>query len=418
MPGEEIAIRMNDLALSPVIDLTTAIRELAVFQNFVKGYMVEGEDYGKIPGTPKPTLYKPGADKLCEIYGLADEYDITQRVEKWEMVPPLFDYEVKCTLVRKRDGIAVSTGMGSCNSYEGKYRWRDSKPICPMCNQETVLRSKEPGKGWFCWKKKGGCGASFPENEPTLIDQKIGKVPNDDVATLKNTILKMAKKRAKVDACLSATRSAGIFTQDMEDITRPTPKPPDDTEILRHELLDLMDHESFSEAQRTKTTTLVESTNSVLDLRKLKEKAEKHILAWETSNKAQEALPVTPPPVSPVQKKTTQPSPQSAPNPANSKMESELEATNLQNSIIVLLQDRVEPSLFTTVLKKVSMFEGKWFASARQIDKCKDLSWLRATWEACQKIPEPQFEQEEILPESTDSEGIFPPIINGKLVSH
>jgi len=45
------------------------------------------------------------------------------------------------------------------------------------------------------------------------------------VATLKNTILKMAKKRAKVDATLAATRSSGIFTQDIEDMAHDAPEP-------------------------------------------------------------------------------------------------------------------------------------------------------------------------------------------------
>src|SRR6185295_4560350 len=32
--------------------------------------MEKDEDYGIIPGTPKPTLLKPGAEKLCNVYGL------------------------------------------------------------------------------------------------------------------------------------------------------------------------------------------------------------------------------------------------------------------------------------------------------------------------------------------------------------
>src|SRR5690606_28333663 len=36
--------------------------------------------------------------------------------------------------------------------------------------------------------------------------------------SLCNTVLKMAKKRALIDATLSATRSSGIFTQDVEDL--------------------------------------------------------------------------------------------------------------------------------------------------------------------------------------------------------
>jgi len=41
---------------------------------------------------------------------------------------------------------------------------------------------------------------------------------NMETAELSNTLLKMAKKRALVDATLSATRSSDLFTQDIEDM--------------------------------------------------------------------------------------------------------------------------------------------------------------------------------------------------------
>jgi len=207
---------VNDLALTPVFDVETAKKRLTELQNFVKSYMVEGEDYGTIPGTPKPTLYKPGADKLCDIYGMADSYRVINRVEDWGQ--NLFDYEVECTLSSKRTGGLIATGMGSCNSFEEKYHFRDQKRKCPRCGKESIIKGKaEYGGGFVCWKKEGGCGTQFGDTEPSIIDQPVGKVANDRIPDLKNTILKMAKKRAKVDAVLSATRSSGLFTQDIED---------------------------------------------------------------------------------------------------------------------------------------------------------------------------------------------------------
>ncbi len=201
-------------ALTPVMNLTLAKSRLAEFQQFVREYMVEGEDYGLIPGTPKKTLYKPGADKLCELYGLSDSYRIIDRLVDFDR--GLFDYEIECTL--SRDGQPVATGLGSCSSFEGKYRWRDSKYKCPQCGKETIIRGKEEyGGGWLCFQKKGGCGAKFPVGDPQIEGQTIGQVENEDIATLKNTILKMSKKRAKVDATLAATRSSGVFTQDIGD---------------------------------------------------------------------------------------------------------------------------------------------------------------------------------------------------------
>jgi hypothetical protein len=209
------------------MDLATAKARLAQFQEFVAGYMVAEEDFGIIPGTVKPTLFKPGADKLCEIYGLSDEYEIIPEYsrEDWTMLPPLFDYTIRCTLRSKRTGGLVATGMGSCNSYEGKYRWRDLKRTCPECGQPTIIKGREEyGGGYICWKKEGksnGCGQKYATDDERITGQTVGRVENDDISTLKNTILKMAKKRAKIDATLSATRSSGIFTQDLEDIGVP-----------------------------------------------------------------------------------------------------------------------------------------------------------------------------------------------------
>lgn len=49
-------------------------------------------------------------------------------------------------------------------------------------------------------------------------NSKERKYIKQDSYSIINTILKMAKKRAFVDAVLSATRSSGIFTQDIEDL--------------------------------------------------------------------------------------------------------------------------------------------------------------------------------------------------------
>lgn len=211
------------LILEKVMDLDSARRRLAEFQEFVKGYLVEKEDYGNIPGVKQKVLFKSGADKLCELYGLADKPIIIQQTENYEA--GLFDYTVMCPLYRGER--LVATGMGSCNSYEGKYRWRDAQRLCPVCQKPAIIKGKaEYGGGWLCWTKKDGCGAKFADGDARIEGQPAGRVQNDDAATLKNTILKMAKKRAKIDATLAATRSSGIFTQDLEEQEPPPPEPP------------------------------------------------------------------------------------------------------------------------------------------------------------------------------------------------
>lgn len=187
------------------------------FQATVKALFVQGHDFGVIPGTDKPTLLKPGAEKLAKLLQLADSYDILDRVDDWDK--PLFRYVVRCELRLMGSGTLVASGLGECNSMESRYRWRNANLSCPECGKETVILGKpEYGGGFLCWVKKGGCGAKFREDDARIAGQPRGKVLNDDVFSQVNTILKMAKKRALVDAALSAGRLSDIFTQDIEDL--------------------------------------------------------------------------------------------------------------------------------------------------------------------------------------------------------
>ena len=228
--GTALAIRdTSDLVPTMVSSVEEATERLAQLQAFVRGAMVKGEDYGEIPGVNKPVLLKPGAEKLCEIYGLAMVPTVVSRIEDWEA--RFWHYEVRVDLVSKRTGAVIGSGVGSCNSREGRYRWRNADRACPTCGATTILKSRS--EGWFCWKKKGGCGATFSDDDTRITSQVQGRVENDDIETLVNTILKMAKKRAAVDATLSVTRCSGIFTQDVEDTIdgAPASKPTEGSKV-------------------------------------------------------------------------------------------------------------------------------------------------------------------------------------------
>jgi hypothetical protein len=187
-----------------------------LIKEYVKGAMVEGTDYGTIPGTPKPTLLKPGAEKLVDLFRCEPNFTVVQRVEDWDK--NLFHYEIKCELRSRETGFVFAQGLGSCNSREGRYRWRKADRTCPECGSNAIIKGKqEYGGGWLCFKNKGGCGAKFKDTDPVIVDQPMGKVENDDIASQVNTILKMAKKRALVDASIAISRCSDLFTQGLED---------------------------------------------------------------------------------------------------------------------------------------------------------------------------------------------------------
>jgi len=179
--------------------LKTKLAAIGRFQALVRTTLKEGHDYGVIPGTgTKPTLLKPGAEKILKLLELADEYTILDKVEDWQA--GFFRYIVKCQARHIGTGVVVSEGLGECNSKESKYRWRwvFGSDVPPEVDKSKLVmqkrRSRKSGKEFTMYR-----------------------LDNEDIYSQVNTILKMAKKRAEVDASLSVGRLSDMFTQDIED---------------------------------------------------------------------------------------------------------------------------------------------------------------------------------------------------------
>lgn len=191
-------------------------RQVNLIQEVMAKVMKEDVHYGKIPGCgPKPTLLKPGAEKLSTTFRLAPYYEI----RRGELGDGHREYEITCTLKHINTNMIISQGVGSCSTMEGKFRFRNTEKKCPECGAEAIIKGKkEYGGGWLCFKKKSGCGAKWQDGDAVIEDQADGKTEHDNPADYYNTILKMAKKRAHVDAVLTATAASDIFTQDIEDM--------------------------------------------------------------------------------------------------------------------------------------------------------------------------------------------------------
>lgn len=236
--AEEDARKRAEIAsrYQPVMSIEASIERYKSIEKFVRECMVENVDYGVPPGfakDAKPFLFKPGAQKLCAFFGYVPAYTIETEIEEWDSQKygePLFYYKFRCVLTKDRN--AVGEGIGSCNSWETKYRYRNSERVCPECGAGAIIKGKaEFGGGFLCWDKKGGCKAKFSEDDQRITEQKMGKVANPDIADVINTCQKQGEKRAYVEATLSATGASAFFTQD-EDTQRP---PTRDEEPQRRE---------------------------------------------------------------------------------------------------------------------------------------------------------------------------------------
>ena len=179
-------------------------------QEVMKAVMQQGQHYGVVPGCgTKPTLLKPGAEKLMMTFRLA----VDPQVEDLS-VTGIRRYRVITRVTAQSTGLFLGSGVGECSSDEEKYAWREA--VCKEEWEET-----DAGNRRDKWKR-GRQG-----EEPYVLHQI--RTNASDVA---NTILKMAKKRSLVDAILTVTAASDIFTQDLEEmVDSGTPPTTDDAPI-------------------------------------------------------------------------------------------------------------------------------------------------------------------------------------------
>jgi hypothetical protein len=216
---KSIVLHTGDDFLVPAASLEQVLATYQWKKNFIEQVLKEGTDYGVTPGTnDKPSLKKPGAEKMASFFGLAPTFDDVSIVEDWTGAEhggePFFYYRQKVKLWR--GDRLIASADGSCNSWEKKYRYRNADRTCPNCGKATIFKSKNNPE-FYCWNKKGGCGATFKLDDERITKQEAGQIKNPDVAELTNTILKMAQKRALVAGVLIATNASDYFTQDLDD---------------------------------------------------------------------------------------------------------------------------------------------------------------------------------------------------------
>ena len=102
----------------PVMELAAAVERRKQLVAFTQKLMVPGKDYGVIPGTTdKPTLLKPGAEKLLNYFGLTTRFEIIDKEQDWtgehHNGEPFFHYEIRCQIFYREQLIAE--GFGCCN---------------------------------------------------------------------------------------------------------------------------------------------------------------------------------------------------------------------------------------------------------------------------------------------------------------
>ncbi|HET6886606.1 MAG TPA: hypothetical protein VFH87_01660 [Candidatus Udaeobacter sp.] len=202
----------------PIISISTgaSIAEVVNRRRLIKDLMqqvlVEGEHYGSIPGTgsDKKVLLKSGAEKIGTMFNLAPKVSKEEIVELGEGHR---EYRITIGLWHYPTGMFVGEGVGSCSTKETKYRYRNVSDF-EVTDQAIPADAKEKKQYYRA------LGYGMKKVDGRWVWVKYGdeqRSENPDIADVWNTCYKMAEKRAKVNATLSATGASDFFTQDLEE---------------------------------------------------------------------------------------------------------------------------------------------------------------------------------------------------------
>jgi len=177
-----------------VLPTTEVIARVHRIQDVMSKLMKVDIHFGKIPGTPKPTLYKPGAELLLMTFRIAASPSLIEDLS----TPDEIRYRVTVRGTNQVSGEIVGEMVGECSSSEEKYKWR--KPVCDEEWDETDIGHRREK-----WQR----------GDSKAYKVKQVRTSPSDVA---NTILKMATKRALIATTLVCLAASDIFAQDLEDL--------------------------------------------------------------------------------------------------------------------------------------------------------------------------------------------------------
>jgi len=151
-------------------------RSLALLQDMVRDILVEGRDYGRVPGTPQ-FLWDPGAN---QIFGGFNVFPGHRRIISHIEDGTKISIVVEVPLIQRHTGVEVGSGIGASSNEETKHKYR-------------WVKEDELG----LWGYTGDTATSLR----TKVEDGVKKyrIPNPDRGELLNVCVKQASKRAEVD---------------------------------------------------------------------------------------------------------------------------------------------------------------------------------------------------------------------------
>lgn len=158
-----------DYVPRPALSAEELIARREELEHMIETSLTVDVDYGVIPGTKKPSLWKPGAEKIAFWFGWEITFPLERQRRVEDIAEGFFFYTYTCVLIDKATVREIGECEGSANSKEKRF-------------------------------------AKYTSGDD--------RNPFDQV----NPLMKMGQKRAMVGAILFAAALSNRFTQDVEDM--------------------------------------------------------------------------------------------------------------------------------------------------------------------------------------------------------
>lgn len=207
-PNVAVVSRPGMGLLRPVASVTDIFQAQEETRELIAKILKPGRDYGVIPGTDKPALLKPGAERITVAYGCIARYRILEkeidhdRVVEWRKRRKvyaanesgkrdwtgeyeddageslgLYRYIIECDLVHRESGVVVGNCLAACSTLESKYIDR------PRDCENTVLKIGEKRSHAGAVLNAFGLSDQFTQDtddNPEAFDpENQGKVSNE-----------------------------------------------------------------------------------------------------------------------------------------------------------------------------------------------------------------------------------------------
>ncbi|MBU2527659.1 MAG: hypothetical protein KKC03_13770, partial [Bacteroidetes bacterium] len=202
-PRDIIPVEAKSIIMLDEVHMRVVVHNVDTLTRSFKEWLKEDVDYTRtlFGRSGKPSLLDPGAQKLRSFFQAYPEIHIITHVEDLTPGKERVKYVVRADITHV-SGVRIGSGVGSCSTDESKYkyRWLTADKLRDLGYTEAQI-GELPRREMSA--RRGGHFTVY-------------RIRNPDILDLDNTILKMASKRAEVDATLSLPGVSGVFTQDID----------------------------------------------------------------------------------------------------------------------------------------------------------------------------------------------------------